>query len=344
MFALKHVVVAIAIGGMLSLTSCSSSVDAVIQSSGGSTSLSSSATHETGAGVTVAEAQAIMQSYDTANNAAIKASGRPTYDEKTWASADAGPALASDVFSTRLAEQQGDKSTPKTFTHTVMHAYGSTTRSSDGQPPWLLVTGIVPAVGNSGMPYDFASVLVKEPAGWRMWANLGGDLTSLPTAPRTVQQLTTPQRQAAANSISLLGRAVATGSVDEIGKGSEITEYRTALHEGLLDTEMTVEPRPWGTPEGTDTATATVVGTPAALLMRVGSTTLGLVSFENTVTYDGSDGDVIVEIDPDHAAVEGNDTLSTKAQRRTYQTMLVSIDDAGKTTIFSSTDGLLAKA
>lgn len=343
MFARKPAIAAIAISAILALTSCSSGGDSAVRSSGGSPSLST--TRDTGAAVTVAEAQAIMRSYDTANNAAIKASGSPTYDEKAWGSADAGPALASDVFGTRLAKQKGDKSTSKSFTHKVIHAYGSTTRSSDGQPPWLLVTGIVPAVGSSGMPQDFASVLVKEAAGWRTWAVLGGDLRSLPMPPRTVQPLTTPQRQAAANSIALLGRAVGTGSVDGIGKGSEITEYRTALHKGLPDTEMTVESRPWGAPVKTDIATAIVVGTPAARLMRIGSATLGLMSFENTVTYETTDGSEEIQLDPDHAVVEGGDSKPTSmARRRTYQTMLVSIDDNGKTSIFGSSDGLLAKA
>lgn len=344
MLARKHAAATIAIGVLLTLTSCSSGSDDAALSSGRSASLSS-ATSDARAAVTVAEAQAIMRSYDAANNAAIKASGSPTYDEKAWRSADSGPALAGDVFATRLAEQRRDTSTPRTFTHTVTAAYGSTTRSSDGQPPWLLVTGIVPAVGNSGMPYDFASVLVKGPAGWRAWANLGGDLTSLPKPPRTVRTLTTSQRQAAANSISLLGRAVSTGSVNGIGKGSEITEYRAALHKGLPDTEMTVQPRPWGTAADTDAEPATVVGTPAALLLRVGSTTLALVSFENTVTYETTDGTANIQIDADHAVVEGSDGKPTSmAHRRTYQTMLVSIDDGGSTSIFSSSDGLLAKA
>lgn len=344
MLTRSYAVATIAIGAMLALTCCSSGGGTVAQVLDRSTSSWSTAP-EAGAAVTVAEAQAIMRTYDTANNAAIKASRGPRYDEKAWEAADAGPALASDVFSTRLAKQRRDKSTSRTFTHTVMHAYGSTTRSSDGQPPWLLVTGIVPAVGNSGMPYDFAAVLVREPAGWRMWATPGGDLTSLPTPPRTVQRLTPPQRQAAANSVALLGRAVATGSVDKIGNGSEVTEYRTALHKGLSHTEMTIEPRPWGTPEHTDTATATVVGTPAALLLRVGSATLALVSFENTVTYEAADEGVAIKLDPDHAAVEGSDSKpTTTAHRRTWQTMLVSIADNGKPTVFSSWDGLLAKA
>ena len=96
---------------------------------------------------------------------------------------------------------------------------------------------------------------------------------------------------------------------------------------------------------GTSTATAIVVGTPAARLMRVGSAILGLVSFENTVTYETTDGTATIKLDRDHAAVEGGDSKPTAmAHRRTYQTMLVSIDDHGKPTVLGSSDGLLAKA
>ncbi|WP_446664331.1 hypothetical protein [Flexivirga sp. B27] len=339
---------AVGIGAVLALAGCGSggSAGPASQAGGGSaTPAAASSTADSAGAVSVAQAQKILRAYDTANNAAIKAAKSPAYDEKAWRSADAGPTLAGDVFSTRLAKHSHDKSDSKPFTHTVTRAYGSTTRSSDGQAPWLLVTGIIPSVGDDGKPQDFASVFVKEPAGWRMWASLGGDLTSLPEPPSTVQSLTAPQRQAAANGIAALGRAVGTGSVDGIGKGSVITDYRTALHKGLRDTIMTVSSRPWGTPVDTDLSTATVVGTPAAHLLRVGGKTLGLVSFENTITYETDDGSASIVLDADHAAVEGGDTKPKKlAKRRTYQTMLVTIADDGKPTIVGSNDGLLAKA
>lgn len=278
-----------------------------------------------------------MARYDTDNNAAIqKAEGAP-YDEHAWSAVDIGPVRATDTHDTRISALEKSK-VPKgyRYTHRVSKVYGSMTRSSDGQAPMVLLAGTERSTG--GKPGSYVSALVRTADGWREWADVGADTGLLPAAASTVPTLTKAQRQAAANSVPAVVDALQLGETSKVTNPGPITSYRKALHKNLSGFQIDVTPRPWGTKKGTDANTAVTVGTPALRLTRVGSVTLGMMTLDASIVFDGTTSGKTIQLSKSVAKVEGNNGKATShLVRRNAIAVLVQIPDHGKPKVLGVT-------
>ncbi len=134
---------------------------------------------------TIAEAQAIMDAYNSVNNLAIDQASRPPYDPKVWQAPDAGPALQTDQFDTALAKQR--KQTKKESVQrssTVLSVHGPTQVS---YPRFLMIVHTdQDARGKTLHPEGQATlstmVQQREGAMWQLWSSVGVYLKQLPAA------------------------------------------------------------------------------------------------------------------------------------------------------------------
>lgn len=212
--------VAVCVSGAL-LTGCGDGISAAPQPS------ATSPTSAAPAVVTLAQAKAIAADYDLRNNAAIDRASQPPYDERAWASADSGVALAGDIYSTRYKKSAGTHDAAP-FTTQVVSAFGSTAaRADDGQAPavWLAAhtTSVSASASRSdggSATADMGSLRLMVPTqaaghttGWRLTASIGGvRLSALPRPNPAPTILTKAQRQAAANAVPAVISAIRTGT------------------------------------------------------------------------------------------------------------------------------------
>lgn len=310
------------------------------QAAGASTS-HTSARKSPDAAITHSEAASIVRAYDKKNNVAISKALNKPYDAEAWRTVDSGPVLAADVYDTRSAALKKSKqpapSSPAKSPQ-VLRAFGSSTHSSDGRQPWMVV--IAHRDGSKAPDPSVASafVYVKGAEGWRMDASMGGvTLKTLPHEVRTTPSLTAAQRQAAANAVPVVVDAVTTGSMSHVANPGPLKSFRTAIRaDGSKGYLVGADCRPWGTKEGTDAATATVVGTDALRLTRVGAQTLGVLNLDCRLDTYAQDGGQ-VQIPRDVARVEGDDgRAKDSVVRRASLMVLMAVPDSGKPKIIGS--------
>ncbi|HWC20918.1 MAG TPA: hypothetical protein VG502_01340 [Flexivirga sp.] len=334
--------VAVGVGAALALGGCGSSGSGGESSKGHSASASVSSTRRSpDASITHAEAASITRAYEKQNNIAISKALNKPYDAKAWQTVDSGPILAADAYDTRAASLKKSKqptSAGPEKAPRVLSAFGSPTHSSDGREPWTLVIAHRDGSKAPDASVAGAFVYVKGPTGWRMDAQMGGvTLKTLPHEVQTTPSLTAAQRQAAANAVPVVVDAVATGTMSHVANPAPLKAFRTAVRaDGSKGYLVGADCRPWGTKEGTDVATATVVGTDALRLTRVGAQTLAVLNLDcrlDTYSQDGGQ----VQIPRDVARVEGDDgKAKDSVVRRASLMVLMSIPDKGKPKIIGS--------
>ncbi|NNG39488.1 hypothetical protein HJ588_09410 [Flexivirga sp. ID2601S] len=318
-----------------------------------STGTSRPATSAAPAAVSMAEAKAIVATYDRDNQRAIARALNPPYDEKAWQQVDSEQVLASDLYDTKDARLTKRKAKPSAFDVRLDAAYGSTTVSADGQAPWVLTVGqrgggspssASPSAGESAK--RTAMSWIRTSAGWRLAATIAGvDPATLPPQGTPPAKLTAAQRQAAANVVPAVARAVNVGDASTVQNPGPLTEFRKVTSsDGGKGYIVTPTCRPWGSPVGTNPNTAITVGTPALRVVRAGTVTLGVLAFDCSLYTEATDGGQI-QIPSGAAAVEGDDGKpKTTVVRRSSLTVLLSIPDSGKATVLSSDGDLIIPA
>lgn len=328
-----------AVGVAVALTGCSSG------SSGGpaagSASASATSTAAPDAAITHAAVAAIVHDYTTRNEQAIDHAMNPPYDVKAWQAVDSGPVLAADAYDTKSAsvtKSKQPKPTSPAAAPAILRAYGNSTLSSDGRQPWTVMIAHRDGAKAPDPSVATASVFVKGASGWHLDATMGGvRLATLPAESKTTPPLTAAQRQAAANAVPVVVDAVATGSMGHVANPAPLKGFRAAIRaDGSKGYLVGANCRPWGTPIGTSAEKATVVGTDALRLSRVGSQTLAVLNLDcqlDTYSQDGGQ----VQIPPDAARVEGDDgKAKDTVVRRSSLMILMTISDSGKPTILGA--------
>lgn len=331
---------AIGIGVVVALGGCSSSGPGAIRSpSTAGRSASSSAPRD--AAIGHAGAAAIVRDYERRNDVAVGEALNPPYDVSAWRAVDSGPILAVDAYDTKkakLTKSTRAKSPTPSRTPEVLRAYGSSTRSSDGQEPWVLVIRHRGATKPGQSQVASAFGYVKGSSGWHLDAAIGGvELQSLPTEGKVVPTLTAGQRQAAADAVPVVVHAVATGSMKHVANPKPLIGFRKAINaDGSKGYLVGADCRPWGTTEGTDAEKATVVGTHALRLTRVGELTLAVLNLDCRLDTYAQDGGQ-VQVPKDLARIEGDDGRAKDSLvRRASLMVLMAIPDSGKPRIIAS--------
>ncbi|WP_265444618.1 hypothetical protein [Flexivirga meconopsidis] len=325
----------------LTVSGCSGST-----ASGATTSTGTprSATSAAPAAVSMAEAKAIVASYDRDNQRAIARALNPPYDEKAWQQVDSEQVLATDLYDTKDARLTKRSEKPSASTFGLDAVYGSTTGSADGQSSWVLTVGrwsgglssASPSAGESAK--RTAMSWVRTPAGWRHAVTITGvDAAKLPPQGTPPTRLTAAQRQAAANVVPAVVRAVDVGDAGTVQNPGPITELRKLIKaDGAGDYIASPTCRPWGSPIGTSADTAITVGTPALRVVRAGTVTLGVLALDCSIDVERVDGG-LVGLQSDAAAVEGDDgKLKSVVTRRLALAVLLSIPDSGKSSVLGA--------
>lgn len=289
--------------------------------------------------VTLAEARSMQSTYDQHNNAAIARAAVAPYDQSAWDAVDSGPTRAIDTFYSRV--DRYEKNTDATpLRTTVSAAWGSATGSSDGGAPWVALAADTSRVGASSTAAPPSSaagqirVMVREAAGWRMFAGV----STVPTAsmPRSVAPttLTPAQRSQAMAAARTMYTGLLTGRTTGIANPAEVKKMHQTMTLERAESQFTITAKcaPWGTTASTDVARAPLLGTTAFRTMRLGSATLGLLSLDCTVRVVSRGSTKWSHDSAAIAAANGDDLTPKKSMTFRYATViLLSVDSTGRT-------------
>lgn len=289
-------------GGAATSTSTSrSSVAPPTTSAGSATTTPVTPTSVTAAttGVTPSQLTELFSDYDRRNNPALAKANRD--DPSGWATADDGPVLASDLFSTALRKamkESGTKvdSSPAWYHRPVASVGG--VENPDGLGPWVLarVRSDVPGDDGPGRDEEYLRVMTggSGTRGWKMFASLRRDTlvpvpADLPSGADV--RLTPAQRQKLANTASDVVYALGNGNVDAFGQANAIVDLRTAGIETRsrpdLNGRISYQCWGWGDRTRRNAATAVLVGTPALRSQRAVGTTVALLTLDCDWTTSG---------------------------------------------------------
>lgn len=333
----------VGIGAALALSGCGgSSGSAATTGAGGTSAAHSSASARPDVSITHADATSIARSYDRRNDVAISKALNPPYDASAWRTVDSGPVLAIDAYDTEKAafNKSTEKGTSAEKTK-LLRAYGSSTRSSDGTSPWVLVVEQRTGGKSAKTAPAYAGVFVKGPQGWHMDSSIGGisgiNPKALPRESTTAPTLTKVQRQSAANAVPVVVDALTTGNMKHVSNPVILKELRTGFQmEGVEGFSAGATCRPWGTKQGTDPSTAVVVGSDALRLTRAGTETIAVLNLDCRLDVYAQDGGT-VRLDKDNAHVEGDDGKDKETLvRRAAMELLFSVPDKGSPTMLGA--------
>lgn len=157
-----------------------------------------------------AEAVAVMKDYDLRNNAAIKATST-TFDPAAWSTADTGPLLTNDVYSTRYRKAKNDKSVNPITTAPGRHLYAP----AFANYPMFALLSTTETVRGADKPDEELAVLTRESAAspWLKAASADVPATSLPAAadPGSASTLTPADTKVALNLTQALATQLNSG-------------------------------------------------------------------------------------------------------------------------------------
>lgn len=250
-------------------------------------------------GVTPSQLKGLLSDYDRRNNPALDKANRD--DPSGWATADDGPVLASDLFSTALRKamkESGTKVDPSpAWYHRPVASVGGA-ENADGLGPWVLarVRSDVPGDDEPGRDEEYLRVMTggSGTRGWKMFASLRRDTlvpvpADLPAGADV--RLTPEQRQKLANTASEVVYALGNGNVDAFGQANAIVDLRTAGIETDsrpdLNGRISYQCWGWGDRTRQNAASAVLVGTPALRSQRAVGATVALLTLDCDWTTSG---------------------------------------------------------